>query len=370
MPSGAIPLAKEIDRVPSLTVPLDHAQEQRFQRVMEPLIMVDVHVHPMVLPEDMEQLTAYLRANDYRWGYQAVKHGGWTAVATANFYRGLVNTPDLSLVAFEDVLQEVGLMLSDLRQQADVVQVKNADDIEAAKQQGVVGFLPTLEHLAIGQELNRLDILYHIGIRLAGLTYTRKNYIGDGQYERHDGGLSDFGIAVVRRMNDLGMVIDLSHASFQTAMDAIHVSDVPVVFSHNAAHTLRPVPRCRNDEELLACAQKGGLIAITAVPNSLSDDPAQDINCVLDHYDYMVKLVGIDHVGIGTDTSVGNHVEFHRVVLSRKPEQLPAPYLNGLESPADGKNIVRGLIQRGYSDTDIQKIAGGNALAFFRRVMG
>ena len=369
MPSGAIPLAKEIDRVPSLTVPLDHAQEQRFQRVMDPLIMVDVHVHPMVLPEDMEQLTAYLRANDYRWGYQAVKHGGWTAVATANFYRGLVHTPDLSMVDFEDVLQEVGLMLSDLRQQADVVQIKSADDIEAAKQQGMVGFLPTLEHLAIGKELNRLDILYHMGIRLAGLTYTRKNYIGDGQYERHDGGLSDFGIAVVRRMNDLGMVIDLSHASFQTAMDAIHFSDVPVVFSHNAAHTLRPVPRCRNDEELLACAQKGGLIAITAVPNSLSDDPAQDINCVLDHYDYMVKLVGIDHVGIGTDTSVGNHVDFHRVILGRKPEQLPAPYLNGLESPADGKNIVRGLIQRGYSDTDIQKIAGGNALAFFRRVM-
>jgi len=369
MPTGAIPLAKEIDRVPSSTVPLDHAQEQRFQRVMAPLIMVDVHVHPMVLPEDIEQITTYLRANDYRWGYQAVKHGGWTAVATANFYRGLVNTPDLSMVEFEDVLQELGLMLSDLSQQADVVQVANADDIEAAKQQGVVGFLPTLEHLAIGKELNRVDILYHMGIRLAGLTYTRKNYIGDGQYERHDGGLSDFGIAVVRRMNDLGMVIDISHASFRTAMDAIHFSDAPVVFSHNAAHTLRPVPRCRNDEELLACAQQGGLIAITAVPNSLSDDPAQDINCVLDHYDYMVKLVGIDHVGIGTDTSVGNHVDFHRVVFGRKPEQLPAPYLNGLESPADGKNIVRGLIQRGYSDTDIQKIAGGNALAFFRRVM-
>ena len=98
MPLGAIPLAKEIDRVPSSTVPLDHAQEQRFQRLIDPLIMVDVHVHPMVLPEDMEQLTAYLRANDYRWGYQAVKHGGWTAVATANFYRGLVHTPDLSMV--------------------------------------------------------------------------------------------------------------------------------------------------------------------------------------------------------------------------------------------------------------------------------
>src|SRR5207244_12838581 len=158
------------------------------------------------------------------------------------FYRGLVNTPDLSLVAFEDVLQEVGLMLSDLRQQADVVQIKSADDIEAAKQQGVVGFLPTLEHLAIGQELHRVDILYHMGIRLAGLTYTRKNDIGDGQYERHDGGLSDFGIAVVRRMNDLGMVIDLSHASFKTAMDAMHFYDAPAVLCRNPAPPARAVP--------------------------------------------------------------------------------------------------------------------------------
>lgn len=369
MPASGIKLAREIDRVSSSVVPLDAQQERRFQRLIEQIVMVDVHEHPMVLPEDMEQLPDYLRTNDYRWGYQAVKQGGWTAVATANFFRGLANTPDLSMVEFEDVLQEVGLMLSDLSKQTDVLKVGNADDIEAVKQRGIIGFLPTLEHLAIGKELNRLDILHGIGIRLAGLTYNRKNYIGDGQFERNDGGLSDFGIAVVERMNDLGMAIDLSHASFKTAMDAIHFSQTPVTFSHNAAFSIRPVPRCRNDEELTACAQKGGLIAITAVPNSLSDDPDQNIECVLDHYDYMVKLVGVDHVGIGTDTRVGDHVAFHRVVLGRTPEQLPAPYLDGLESPADGKNVVRGLIRRGYSDTDIGKIAGENALAFFRRVM-
>ncbi|HZA24622.1 MAG TPA: membrane dipeptidase, partial [Dehalococcoidia bacterium] len=300
MLARGIKLAREIDRVPSTVVALDAQQEWCFQRLMEQIVMVDVHEHPMVLPEDMEQLPDYLRTNDYRWGYQAVKQGGWAAVATANFFRGLANTPDLSMMEFEDVLQEVGLMLSDLSKQTDVLKVGNADDIEAVKQRGIIGFLPTLEHLAIGKELNRLDILHGIGIRLAGLTYNRKNYIGDGQFERNDGGLSDFGIAVVQRMNDLGMAIDLSHASFRTAMDAIHFSRAPVAFSHNAAFSIRPVPRCRNDEELTACAQKGGLIAITAVPNSLSDDPEQDIECVLDHYDYMVNLVGIDYVGIGT----------------------------------------------------------------------
>ncbi|MCH8351437.1 MAG: membrane dipeptidase [Chloroflexi bacterium] len=369
MAASRIPLAQELDRVPSMTVPLDAQQEQRFQRLMDEVIMIDVHQHPFICPEDMTRLVELLRGNQYKWGYEAVRHGGWTAVATANAFRGFVNTDDMSFTRFEDLMTEVSLMLSDLSLTGKAVQVGNADDIEAAKQQGTVGFLPTLEHLAIGSELDRVDAFYGMGVRLAGLTYNRKNYIGDGQNERNDGGLSVFGIEVVDRMNQLGMAIDVSHASFRTAMDAIHFSQAPVTFSHNAAYTLRPTARTRNDEELSACAEKGGLIAITAVPNALSDDPEQNIDCVLDHYDYMVKLVGVDHVGIGTDTNIGDHVAFHRVMLGRDPEQLPAPYLDGLESPADGKNIIRGLIRRGYSDDEVKKLAGGNALQFFRRVM-
>ena len=121
MARNGIQLAKQVDRVPSMIVPLDNQQELRFQKLMEQAILVDVHQHPMVLPEEMEELTAYLRANDYCWGYQAVIHGGWTTVATANFFRGLVNTSDLSMVDFEDVLQEVALMLSDLEQQEQMV---------------------------------------------------------------------------------------------------------------------------------------------------------------------------------------------------------------------------------------------------------
>ena len=370
MAAAGIPLAKEINRVPSMTVPLDSAQEIRYQRLLDETIMIDVHQHPFVCPEDMTRLVELLRTNKYEWGYEAVRHGGWTAVATSNAFRGFVNTTDMSFTRFDDLLAEVAIMLTDLSLTDEAVLVGNADQIEAAKQQGTVGFLPTLEHLAIGSELDRVDTFFGMGVRMAGLTYNRKNFIGDGLYERNAGGLSEFGIEVVGRMNQLGMAIDLSHASFQTAIDAIQFSKAPVTFSHNAAYTLRPTARTRKDEELTACAEKGGLIAITAVPNSLSDDPKQDIDCVLDHYDYMVRLVGVDHVGIGTDTNIGDHVAFHRVMLGRDgPGQFPAPYLDGLESPADGKNIIRGLIRRGYSDEDVKKLTGGNALAFFRRVM-
>jgi membrane dipeptidase len=355
-----------------MVVPLDSAQEQRFRRLMDDRPLIDLHQHPIVLTEDIEELPDYFRGNAYVWAYEAVRHGGWTAVATANILTCIARAEDASYIAFADLVDEIGLMLSDVRQQGEAVRViRCAEDIVRAKQAGQVGFLPTVEHLAIGHDLHRVDVLYGQGIRLAGLTYTRKNYIGDGQLERTDCGLSDLGVEVVRRMNDLGMVIDLSHVGIRTSLDAIEHSRVPTTFSHNASYTLWPTARTRRDEELLACASKGGLICITAVPNSLSDDPQQDISCVLDHYDYMVKLVGVEHVGIGTDTMPGDHVGFHRKLLRRvAPAQLPAPYLDGLESPADGQNIVRGLITRGYSDADIARIMGGNVLDLLRRVMG
>ena len=133
-----------------------------------------------------------------------------------------MKTDDGSFIEFNDLVDEIGMMLSDLSNHGDMaVKVSNADEIIAAKEQGKVGFLPTVEHLAIGSDLHRVDMLHAMGIRLAGITYNKRNYIGDGLYERTDSGLSDFGVEVVRRMNDLGMAIDLSHAGLRTALDAI-----------------------------------------------------------------------------------------------------------------------------------------------------
>ena len=365
-----IKLALELSRVISKSVELNDEQELRFDRLMDDIVMVDIHQHPMIMPDDISDLSAYLRNGDYGWCYEAIKHGGWTAVATANVFRGLINTSELSFASFEDVSAEVALMLTDVSRRPDVVKTVNSSQILSAKQSGKLAFFPTLEHLAIGNRIERIDSFYAQGVRLAGITYTKKNFIGDGQNERNDGGLSEFGIEGVKRMNHLGMAIDVSHASPKTVDDVLAFSEAPVTFSHNASYTLRPTARTRKDHELLACAEKGGLIGITAVPNSLSDDPNQDISCVLDHYDYMVKLVGVNNVAIGTDTMTGDHVDFHRQILGRNgPDQLPAPYLDGLESPADGKNIIRGLIKRGYSDSEITKIGGGNALRFFDRVL-
>jgi len=370
-------MARQVGRVPSMVVPLDREQQTRFERLMDAITLVDMHEHPMLLTESASDFGMYFRSHAYQWGYEAVQHGGWTTVGTANGLSCSANSTDGSFARFEDLLEEVALMQADLSKQPDVVRVSTADDILSARQRGVISFLPTVEHLALGHELHRVDVLYGAGVRLAGVTYTRKNYLGDGQNERTDAGLSELGVEVVRRMNDLGMVVDLSHAGSRTALDAIEQSQVPVVFSHNAAHAIWPTPRTRLDAELVACASKGGLVCVTAVPNSLSQDPRQDINCVLDHYDYLVELVGVDHVAIGTDTLVGDHVGLHKLGATRPgartsvmPNAFPAPYLDGLESPADGKNIIRGLIARGHSDDAIAKIAGHNAIDLLRRTIG
>ena len=362
-------MSPEIGRVPSSTVPLNAQEETRFEGLAEEAVMIDVHQHPFVLPEAMDRFIDFLRTNRYHWGFEAVKHGGWSTVTTSNVFGALQNATEMSFVEYDDVALEVGMMLADVAAQPDVVRVGNADEIMAAKQSGKIGFLPTLEHLPIGNRLERVDQLHAMGVRLSGITYNRKNYIGDGMYERNPGGLSEFGMEVIQRMNDIGMAIDLSHASTPTVMDTIEFSKTPVVFSHNAAYTLRPNRRTRKDEELKACADKGGLVCITAVPNALSDDPEQGIECVLDHYDYMVNLIGVDHVGVGTDTVIGDHMMFQHYMLGRDLSEMPAPYLNGLESPSDGTNIIRGLIHRGHSDEGIKKIMGGNALDFFRRVL-
>src|SRR5215467_5447866 len=194
-------LAQQVGRVPSMRVPLDASQELRFERLMDDLLLIDVHQHPMVLAEPATDMPAYFRSNVYTWAFDAVKVGRWTAVATANLLSCIGKEPDASFSHFEDLVDEVGMMLADVHKACDsVVKITRPDDILSARQSGKYGFLPTLEHLSIGHDLHRVDVLYGIGIRLAGLTYMRKSALGDGQYERTDCGLSEFGEEVVKRM--------------------------------------------------------------------------------------------------------------------------------------------------------------------------
>jgi membrane dipeptidase len=369
MPTTTVRLAKQIERVPHVLVPLDGEQERRLKRLQEKLVLIDLHQHPFVFPEDVADLDRYFREKDYVWAFEAAIHGGWTAVTTANGITGLGSRADVTGIEFGDLTDEIGLMLRDVAKDRRVALALDADGVTSAKQSGRLAIVPSVEHLAIGNQLHRVDVLYGLGIRIAGLLHARKNSIGDGQMERTDAGLSELGVDVVDRMNDLGMLIDLSHVGARTAHETIEHSRAPVIFSHNAAHAVFAWRRNRPDNDFVACAAKGGLACVMAVPNIISHDAKQTVGHVLDHVDYLIKLVGADHVAIGTDILVGDHVALHRKLFAVGKANLPAPYLEGLESPAEGMNIVRGLITRGHSDATILKVAGANAMRVLRSVL-
>jgi hypothetical protein len=144
LPMGRFTLAAQVGRVPSMVVPLDQEQERRFERLMDDLLMIDMHQHVQVLPEPVGDLFAYARERQYTWGYDAARAGGWSTVTTANGLSTIGFTPEMSFVDFADLATEIALMMADVAHQGDAVAtVQKADDILAAKQRGALGWLPT-----------------------------------------------------------------------------------------------------------------------------------------------------------------------------------------------------------------------------------
>jgi membrane dipeptidase len=183
------------------------------------------------------------------------------------------------------------------------------------------------------------------------------------------------------------MLIDCAHCGDQTTLDVIRTSKKPIVLSHIGARALWNSNRLAPDEVLKACADKGGVIGVEAAPHTTitRNRTSHTLDSVMEHFEYVADLVGIDHVAFGPDTIYGDHVGLHEVyakALSLQEAQAAAgtqgppnppfekvPYVRGLENPTEGsKNIVRWLVKRGYSDADIAKVMGQNILRVLREV--
>jgi len=273
----------------------------------------------------------------------------------------------------------------------------------------MTGFLADFEISSEAGVLDNINVFYGLGVRCMGLTYNSRNFIGDGAGERVDGGLSNFGYAVVDRMNQLGMIINLSHASNKTALEAIEASNNPCALTHTVAG-LSWYHKTRTDELLKALAEKGGVIGLETIPNAMIDRrktvdqrKRQGIWDLLDHIEYAIDLMGINHVCIGTDIGYnrGNDKE-NRSARARRTNVPPdgrvwlgeplgweipaiarqkpwsktdpdwpyAEYFEGIYDPSEWPNITRGLVSRGYSDEEIRKIIGLNALKLIETVVG
>jgi membrane dipeptidase len=236
----------------------------------------------------------------------------------------------------------------------------SAEAIEAAHRAGLVSIVPAVENAtALGGDLAMLDRFAAFGVRYVTLTHNGHNALADaaiplrnlGDTETEHGGLSALGRAAIARMNALGMLIDVSHSAKTTMLQAAAVSRTPVVATHSCARALCDHPRNLDDEQLDVLRDIGGVIQITMVSAFLKRGAKPNeigVAAIADHVDYVVRRIGIDHVGIGTDFDGGGGV---------------AGFMHEGEAPA----LTTELTSRGYDDEALAKIWGGNFLRVLKQ---
>ncbi len=298
-----------------------------------------------------------------------------------NMMDGSANITSKSGWKWTDVVHDIGMRLCDLHHQDFLIQCKTTADIKRAKAEGKIAWVPVLEcSTPIENELDRIDILYGFGVRVMGITYSESNALGNGLKEDTDGGLTKFGKEAVKRMNKVGMLIDVSHCGQKTAFDTAAASEKPILMTHVGARSLWNSKRLFDDYVIKAVAEKGGVVCVESAPHTTmtATNATHDIESVMEHFEYIAKLVGIDHVSFGIDSLYGDHVGLHHAYASNlsikdtRNNDVPyeeVPYVKGLENPTEASiNIVRWLVKHNYSDEDIAKVIGGNVMRVLEEV--
>lgn len=372
-------LAKQIGRVPSYVVPVTAEEGKRVNAIFEKALVISLHDHPFVVPENVSEIFEYHRHGRDWTGYEGLAVSGLDVVFD-NFMDGTAMITSKAGWKWTDIIHDLGIRYSDLAHQKMVLRAETVDDLYKAKETERIALVPALEAAtAIENEIDRVDIVYGFGVRMMGIAYSEANALGSGLKERTDGGLTDFGRRVVRRMNKLGMAIDVSHSGDRTALETIEVSEQPIFITHIGSRELWDSPRMKPDAILKACAAKGGVIGVEAAPHSTltKKHPEHCLESFMEHFEHIADLVGIEHVAFGPDTLFGDHVGLHHVFAAELSTaaahgHLPfneVEYVNGIENPAEAfPNIVRWLVHNGYSDGDICKVLGENIIRVLRAV--
>lgn len=259
-----------------------------------------------------------------------------------------------------------------------LIKAKTVNDIiKAKKENKKAGIVTCQSTIGFGKNLNLLDAVYDFGLRVVQLTYNNQNLVGSGCMEPHAGGISVFGQKFIKKLNELGIVVDTGHCNKQTTLDACKYSNAPVIASHTAVEKVYKHNRAKSDDEIKAIADTGGVIGVFAVPWFIAEDPQNtSLNDFLNHLEYIINLVGVDHVAIGTDwpmpqtkwmaTKFKKHIS-HTIGFA-KGDGPSTEYIKGFKDYRQFKNITRGLVAKGYSDATIKKILGENWLRVFKEV--
>jgi membrane dipeptidase len=294
-------------------------------------------------------------------GIQVFHHafglGGATAYESAINYFGSVN----ALIAGADQY---------------MMRIDSAADLARVKGSGKFGILPGLQNAQHFRRPSDVPFFFGLGERVAQLTYNSRNLIGNGSTERRDEGISDFGVSIIEQMNKTGMAIDVSHCGDRTTLDAFEFSKMPVLITHSNCRALVPGhPRCKTDDAIRAVGKAGSVIGITGVRNFVKNAEPTTVEDVLNHFDHVRKLIGPEHLGVGSDMDLDGYDDLPAEAL----KQLRASYkdtysfrakidIEGLDHPKRMFDLTEGLIRRKYSNAEIQGVLGGNFIRVLTQI--
>jgi membrane dipeptidase len=372
-------LAPEFGRVPAYAGGLTPEQEQRARRLLRDSVVISLHDHPVRFPVRMEETPELYRTGRQHAGYAGLAASGMDVVFD-NMMDGTACVTGHAPWRWDDIITDLGMRQADLAHQSGAMTVRTLADIDEAHRSGRVGLVFGLEAATpIENEIDRLDVLYGLGLRQIGIAYSDANSLGSGLGEARDGGLTAFGRRAVARMNQLGLAIDVSHSSDRTTLDVCGVSERPVLMTHAGARAVWDTARMKPDDVLRAVAATGGVIGMSAAPHTTlsAAHPRHSIDSVMDHFRYCADLVGIEHVAFGPDTLYGDHVQLHRIFahllgiarVNRGPAYEPVAYVDGLENPTENfTNICGWLVQHGLGDDEIRAVIGGNIYRVLRSI--
>jgi len=256
------------------------------------------------------------------------------------------------------------------------MRIDSAADFARVKSSGKVGILPGLQNAEHFRRPSDVPFFFGLGERVAQLTYNSRNLIGNGSTERRDEGISDFGVSIIEQMNKTGMAIDVSHCGDRTTLDAFELSKMPVLITHSNCRALIPGhPRCKTDEAIRAVGKAGSVMGITGVRNFVKNAEPTTIEDVINHFDHVRKLIGPEHVGVGSDMDLDGYDD----LPAEAQKQLRASYkdtysfrakidIEGLDHPKRIFDLTEGLIRRKYSDAEIRGVLGGNFIRVLTQI--
>jgi membrane dipeptidase len=272
----------------------------------------------------------------------------------------------------------------EIAQRDDLALVSSVQDVIDAKAENKLGIFFHFQGVEpLEGDLNFAKMYKALGVGMVQLAYNVKNRVGDGCEERTDAGLSEFGLKLIRCLNDDRIIVDCSHTGLRTSLEAAEVSRHPVVLSHSNVASVHPSRRNVASELIDAIARSGGVIGLVGFPAMVASDPTPTIDQFIDHVDAVADRVGIDHVALGLDYYAGQAGVATDEAARRYYDKFvaeglwgsaypppPHNYPAGIETPKTFFNLTVRLLERGYNEDEVRKVLGGNWMRVMQQVWG